>query len=67
MVNLNRPQLSIILTNATETFSEALIVNNFFPKKHLKNKKIKIVSIEDQSIHLKSSSTTSTSKELILM
>ena len=51
MVNLNRPQLSIIPTNATKTFSEASIVNNFFPKKHLKSKKIKIVNSEDQLNH----------------
>ena len=51
MVNLNRPQLSILLTNATKTFSEASIVNNFFPKKHLKSKKTEIINSEDQSNH----------------
>ena len=67
MASLNRPLHLIIIINVTKTFSEASIVNNFFLKKHLKSKKIEMLSSEDQSNHLKSSFTTSTSKGLTLM
>ena len=51
MASLNRPLHLIIIINVTKTFSEASIVNNFFLKKHLKSKKIEMLSSEDQSNH----------------